>query len=105
MNELVVYKGRTNIVGVSLGIDVSGDTFTSEIRLDPNRESTLIATWVVTPLTDGSDGELLLTLDDSASAVIEHRTGYMDLKRVTGSEPLPVFEKPLPVIFRETVTV
>lgn len=103
--EVIVHKGRTNIVEVSLGIDVSGDTFTSEIRKEPSRTSTLIAAWVVSFVTTGVDGELLLTMDDSVSSAIEVKTGYMDLKRMTGGEPIPVFDRPLPVLIRETVTV
>lgn len=103
-NAVIVYVGRTNIIPVSLGIDVSDDTITSEIRETKDPESELIATWVVTNATDGVDGEILLTLDDSDSAEITHIRGYMDLKRVTGSEPVPVFRDPLDVIFQKGVT-
>lgn len=105
MEPLVVYKGRTARVPVSLGFDVSDDTITSEIRVDKNFESELIATWDVEFLTDGTDGELILTLDDSVTAVIEKATGYMDLKRVSNGEPLPVFDDPLEVLFKNTITV
>lgn len=46
-NQVVVHKGRTNVVRVDLGIDVSADTITSEIRSEPDVEGTLIATWTV----------------------------------------------------------
>lgn len=104
-NNVVVYKGRTNVVAVSLGIDVSADTFTSEIRKEINPESDLIATWDVSFETDGEDGELLLTLDDEVTSIIEIKNGYMDIKRITGGEPIPVFDTPLIVVFRESVTV
>lgn len=104
MNQLIVYKDRTAIVPVSLGMDVSNDTITSQIRVGKDFESDLIAEWVVTFLTDGTDGELLLTLDDSVTAAITHDTGYMDMKRVTGGEPVPVFDKPLEVLFKNSVT-
>lgn len=103
-NEVVVHKGRTNVIRVHMGIDVSGDTITSEIRAEPDQESDLIATWGVTFETDGSDGELILTLDDSVTSAIEADAGYMDLKRVTAGEPVPVFDRPLDVTFRGTVT-
>lgn len=100
-NTIVVHKGRTNVLTVSLGIDVSGDTITSEIRTSTG---VLIATWTVTFDTDGSDGQLILTLDNSITTAITAPSGIMDLKRISGGEPLPVFDKPLEVEFRETVT-
>lgn len=102
--SVIVYKGRTNVVGVSLGIDVASDTFASDIRKEHNRESELIVSWDVSFVTDGTDGELLLTLDDSETSNIEVKSGYMDLKRITGGEPISVFETSLQVVFRETVT-
>lgn len=100
-DKLVVYKDRTNIVPVSLGIDVSGDTITSEIRTE---SGTLIATWGVVFDSDGTDGELILTLDDSAVSSIAYPSGLMDLKRSSSGEPLAVFDKPIEVEFRESVT-
>lgn len=105
MKQIIVHKGRTVILPVSLGYDVSADTITSEIRVDKDRESDLIASWTVTFLTDGIDGELILTLDDSVTSEIENSTGYMDLKRVTAGEPLNVFDDPLEVLFKETITI
>lgn len=104
MNQLVIFKGRTMVVPVSLGYDASQDTFTSEIRTGKSRSSELIATWDVAFATDGTDGELILTLDDSVTAEITRSTGYMDIKRVTGGEPLPVFDDTLEVLFKNTVT-
>ena len=103
-SKIIVHKGRTNILTVSLGVNVSADTITSEIRSEPDVESPLIATWVVSFKTDGTDGELLLTLDDLHTSQIKANSGYMDLKRVTGSEPIAVFDRPLEVSFRGTVT-
>ncbi len=105
MKQIVVHKGRTNIVQVSLGVDVSQDTITSEIRVDKDKLSALIATWAVSFATNGIDGELLLTLDDSITTLITKSVGYMDLKRITGSEPVSVFDEPLEVIFNDSVTV
>lgn len=103
-SSVIVHKGRTNIITVSMGFDVSTDIITSEIRAEPERESVLIATWEVDFVTDGTDGELRLTLDDVITAQIKASGGYMDLKRVVGGEPLPVFERPLEVQFQGTVT-
>ena len=103
-SAIIVHKNRTNIITVGLGYDVSADTITSEIRAQPEVDSPLLATWDVTFATDGEDGELVLTLDDTITAQISATSGFMDIKRVTGSEPVPVFDKPLEVIFRGTVT-
>ena len=104
-NEIIVHKGRTNTLYINMGIDVSADTITSEIRSEPDLESPLIATWVVDYLTDGVDGKLVLVLDDLTTSQIAADRGYMDLKRISGAEPLPVFDQPLEVAFRGTVTL
>lgn len=103
-NKIIVHKGRTNTVQVFLGYDVSDDEITSEIRSEPTLESTLIATWAVSFLTDGTDGKLVLSLDDTVTTGITANSGYMDLKRVVGTEPVPVFDEPLEVVFRGAVT-
>lgn len=103
-NQVIVHKGRTNTLIVNLGIDVSADTFKSEIRTEPTVESPLIATWQISWVTDGKDGQLKLLLDNSATSGIKPNSGYMDLKRTTGAEPVPVFDRPIEVTFRGTVT-
>jgi hypothetical protein len=100
-DTVVVYKGRTNIVTVSLGIDVSRDVITSEIRTE---SGTLITTWNVVFDSDGTDGELILTLDNSVTGNIQYTSGLMDLKRVIGAEPVSVFIDALEVEFRNVVT-
>ena len=105
MDYVVVHKKRTNIISVSAGFDVSQDIITSEIREEPNPEATLIATWSVSFLTDGIDGELILTLDDSATDNIDKFIGWMDMKRITGGEPVNLFDDPLEVHFKDVVTV
>jgi len=102
-SKIVVHKGRTNTLTVDMGIDVSADTITSEIRSEANYDSPLLATWIVTH-TPGKPNELILTLDDLATRQIKANSGYMDIKRVTGSEPVPVYDRPLEVTFRGTVT-
>lgn len=105
MAQVIVHKNRTNVIQVNLGINVSASTFTSEIRSDPDFKSPLIATWTVSFLTDGSDGKIVLRLDDSVTKEINASSGFMDLKRISGSEPVPVFDRPLEVSFRGTVTL
>lgn len=104
MDPVIVYKARTNILPVSLGYDVSGDVISSQIRADKSHTSELIATWTVTFDTDGTDGEIILTLDDSITASITKSKGYMDLKRTTSGEPVSVFDEPIEVLFKDVVT-
>lgn len=101
---LKVFKNRTNRVPVELGFDVSADTIESEIRVGKSSESELIATWTVDFLTDGTDGKLVLTLDDSLLAGELPDVAYMDMKRISGGEPIGVFTDPIRVKFRDTVT-
>lgn len=104
MKQIVVHKGRTVVITVSLGIDVSQDTITSQIRASKGADSDLIAEWSVAFATDGTDGELILTLDNSVTSTIEKTIGYMDLKRVSGGEPISVFDEPLEVLLKNVVT-
>jgi len=105
VNKVVVYKARTNTLTVNLGLDVSGDAFTSQIRADSDHNSELIMTWNIAFDTDGTDGKLILTVDDVVTEQIDVASGYMDLKRVTGGQPVPVFERSIEVEFRGVVTV
>lgn len=103
MADVIVYKNRTNVLRVSLGFDVSADTFESQIREKATVTSPLIATWTSTFLTDGTDGELVLTCDNSLLTAVTQKSGYMDLKRISGGEPLAVYA-PIKVVFIDTVT-
>lgn len=105
MKQIVIYKGRTAILPVSFGDDISNDTFTSEIRVDKDPASLLITTWDVSFDTNGVDGELILTLDDSITGAVTKSVGYMDIKRITDGEPINVFNQPVEVLFKNPVTV
>jgi hypothetical protein len=100
-DAIKVFKNRTNLLPISIGFDVSDDVITSEIRT-PSGE--LIATWTVLFDSDGTDGEIVLKLDDAITEDIQYPTGIMDIKRVSGGEPYAVFDGPLEVTFIETVT-
>lgn len=104
MEQIKVDKGRTVVLEVKLGFDVSQSVITSDIRVDKDPRSDLIATWAVSFLTDGTDGDLLLTLDESITQAITKAKGYMDLKKVTGGKPVSVFSEPLEVLFRNVAT-
>lgn len=103
MNKVIVHRNRTNTIPVSLGIDITGETITSQIRAEPHHESALLAEWVVT-VVDAVTGELSLTLDDLETSQITVDSGFMDFKRLSGGEPLTVLDRPLEVEFRGTVT-
>lgn len=107
-NSVVVHKGRTVTIIADLGEDISGDSAmpTSEIRATPEQSGTLIATWSVAypPGGDGTNGEVELKLDNTITGQIVAPSGYMDIKRVIGGEPIAVFDQPLEVEFRGTVT-
>lgn len=103
-SKVIVHKNRTNTITVDMGMDVSDDTITSEIRSEPDVGAPLIATWEVTFKTDGTDGELILTLDDLETSQIKANSGYMDLKRIVNGEPVAVFDTALEVSFRGSVT-
>jgi hypothetical protein len=102
--QIIVHKNRTNIITVDLGTDVSADTFASQIRAGKSNDADLIATWTVSFLTNGTDGKLKLTIDNSLLTNVTRSNGYMDLKRIKNNEPLSVFEEPIEVIFREVIT-
>lgn len=100
-DKLIVFKDRTNIVQVSLGMNVSDDTITSQIRA---YDGTFIANWQVDFDNDGSDGELIFTIDDSALVGVIYQAGRMDIKRVSNGEPYPVGDELIEVDFRDSVT-
>src|SRR5262252_694712 len=95
-DKVIVQKGRTNTLIVNLGINVSGNTFKSEIRTGPDQESPLIATWTVA-ITTAASGILTLTLDETITKGITYDAGYMDLKRTVSGKAVPVFDKPIEV--------
>lgn len=97
-------RGRTEVKEFRFGYSLAGDSFKSEIRQGTRVDSKLIATWDIEFATDGSDGVLLLSLDDSITKDIPAGSGYMDIKRVTDGEPVSMFEHPLTVVIRNVVT-
>lgn len=99
-----VKKGRTKTVKVSLGRDVSTSVFSSDIRVDRDKESALIASWEIVFDTDGTDGELVFTLDDSVTSEVEVNQGYMDIKEVKDGEPTNANYEPLEVQFVNVIT-
>lgn len=102
-NTVIVHKGRTMSLPVELGYDITGETFTSEIRTQPDQDAVLIATWTVS-VVNATTGSLLLEMDDLVTGQVAEDRGYMDVRRLSGGEPLAVWDRPLEVEFRGTVT-
>jgi hypothetical protein len=101
------YHRMTNTVMVELGYDVSQDVITSQIRKGTQVSTELIADWTVEFVTNGMDGKLRLTIDDSVLVDSSITMGYMDMKRMVGGvggEPTPVFDGPILVNFLDVVT-
>jgi len=103
-DQIIIYKGRTNIVLLAVGRDVSTSVISGEIRKEKNRESDLIATWVVGFVNTGADGELILTIDDSETDELEESRGWTDFKEVVSGEPMMLFDEPLEVLIKDPVT-
>jgi hypothetical protein len=108
---LPIFRNRTNRIKVNVGYDISADTLVSEIREEKTHTSTLIATLDIDYRTDtvedpgdGTDGKLLLTLDDSDVPLLPPKYAYMDIKRISGGEPLTVMKRPIRVRFQEVIT-
>lgn len=104
MSPVVIHRNRTTTLRVELGYDASGDTFDAQIRTKEDHTSTKLGDFSVSFETDGSDGVLLLTFDDSLTTSITHDKGFMDVRRISNGEPLSVMAEPLKVIFRGTIT-
>jgi hypothetical protein len=104
VEPIIVHRKRTKVLTVSLARDISDESFESQIREGKDSESELIATWDIAFLTDGTDGELVFTLDDAVTTNVEKARGWMDIKQITGSEPISVFDEPLEVLFKNPIT-
>ena len=101
--SIVIQKGFSNTIPLVLGYDTTGDIISSQIRSGPSQDSPLIANFEVSAV-DATKGEYTLYLDDTFSSQIAVDRGWMDIRRETGGEPIPVFEEPLEVIFKGTIT-
>lgn len=104
---VIVRRGRTTKIQVNVGRDISADgagAFTSKIRAEKEISSVELAEWQVSFKTDGTDGLLVLTIDDAVSAAVTRTNGYMDMRGVSAGEPYSVWDDPLPVVFEGVVT-
>ena len=100
--SITIYRGRTNVIDVALGVDYSGDTFVSEVRERQGADSPIILTFTIDD-SDIANGNLVLTADDSITDVPD-ASGWMDVLRISGGEPLTLFAHPLEVKFRNMPT-
>lgn len=90
-HQVEVPRGKTVVVSVSLGFDLSKMTFASRILSSTRATATILTFWDVALTTNGKDGELVLTLPGSRTSGITQEVGYMDLIRTSGGTPLYVF--------------
>lgn len=104
MAHVEVHRNRTNVHLVSLGYDVAGLNFRSEIRKTRRPTSNLIATWSISVVGDGSTGELRLSLDNGLTKDIQDTVGFMDILREEGGEPYSILDTPLTVYFLDFPT-
>jgi hypothetical protein len=103
VDPIIIHRGRTEKVTIHLAYSVAGDQIYSQIRKGVSPTAPLIATF--TEIDISEDGRVItLTLDDSITGNIHTTGGFMDLKRVTGGEPVTVLDEPLAVIFKNVVT-
>jgi hypothetical protein len=99
MADLKVYRGRTTVVPIALGVDVTGDDLVAEIRTATDPESTLLATWDV-DIEIPALGIGTMTLDDSVADIApDIDGGWTDILRVTGGQPISLFAAPVRVRF------
>lgn len=102
VNPIVIHRYRTERITVKLRNGVGSDPITSQIRTRVNPTSTKIADFEVDVSADGRT--IWLTLDDSVTREITVSGGYMDIKRISGGEPVNVIDTPIPVVFKNVVT-
>lgn len=100
---VIVHKHRVNELTINLGFNITGDTITSEIRSQPSQDGPLVATWTVT-IINATTGEIKLAMNAAVSGGINVETGWMDLKWVHSGSAKAIFESPLEVSIRDTVT-
>jgi hypothetical protein len=110
MNEVKIYRRMVNVVLLSFGYDLSGDIITSQIRRGRHVLTDLVSEFEVEFVTDGTDGDVRLTLDDSGPTSDipgDLEFAYMDAKRLMGGlggDPVPMFAGPLVVRFVDVLT-
>ena len=104
MASLTIYKNRTNRVLFKSGVDAPEDEWYSEIRVGKTQDSDLIVAWTFEPVDGGDPGDFLISIDDSLLQDVSHSRGYMDIKRISAGEPLPVLKDIIIVKFKDTVT-
>lgn len=83
--DIKIMRGDTEIFNImvtdSVGaaVDLTGDTFTSQIRY--NRDDSSIAATFTCEIIDAEDGHVRLTLPATSSAGLVSGTAFWDLQR------------------------
>lgn len=104
VDHITVVKNRSITFEFTLGHQIGTDVYTSEIRVGQSVNTPLIATWNVSVKPGGLNRTLIFSMDNSVTAPIVQSHGWMDLKRVSGGEPLPVLDYAIPVLFKDAIT-
>lgn len=75
-------------------------------RVPLDSKAPLLAEWSIDFITDGTDGELLLTLTAEQTSQVSETMGYMDIKRIGDGSPnnIEQLTAAIPVIFEWPVT-
>lgn len=99
MQPVVVEKGYTVILPVSLGFNVSEYDIISRIRVDTSPVSDIIVTWITSFDTDGKDGEIVLMLPYDITEDIVQSNGYMNIVKVGDGPDISFLNELLEVEF------
>lgn len=102
--HITVWKRRSITFEFALAHQIGDDIYTSEIRRGQSVNTPLIATWNVSVKPGGMNKTLIFSMDDSVTSLITVNYGWMDLKRVSNGEPLPVLNYSIPVLFKDVIT-
>lgn len=104
LDRITVHKHRATVISFGFGIDLSQDTLTSQIRDSKNSTGNDLGFWDIQPLTDGTDGRYVFTFSPEKATLVTVDKGYMDVKRVSGGQPLTLMNRILTVEFKDVIT-
>lgn len=92
--QLVLEKGRSNVIPVSLGQAIPDDpaALRAQVRERPSETAPLVATWSIA-ITDAAAGDIVLTLAPDWATNSEDTMVYTDVILVsTDATLMPVLE-------------
>lgn len=86
--DIKITRGDTEVVNLTIldsngaPVNVTGDTFASQIRYTAN--ATTVAAAFTTSIVNGAAGQIRLTLSNTASAALNDGIAYWDVQRTSG---------------------